>query len=923
MTTYFNFYGVAMRTSGAASHWLYASSGSPTVNGLAGNNLLGDGGVAGAVLVGGTGDNTYNISATGPNGGSSTVIKQAATGINTVQTWANFTLPANIQVATVYNTRTLTANGQGDLLFAANAGGTIVSGAGADVIVGAASGGDTFVFGANSGHDVVYSFIGTGSTHDTVSLKGYNFSTFSQVQSALVQQGANVLLTLDANDAILFANTTVSNFAAGDFLLSAASSSSAAIAAPPSPPPPTLATVVVAPPPPPPAATVVLAPPPPPPPAPSHYSNFYGVAMKTSAAATHWLDATAAGQTLVGLAGANQLSDESRPGAVLIGGSGDNTYSIGATSPIPDESGTVIQQPASGTNTVNAWANYALPANIEVATAYGAHTVVANSQGDLLFAGNANASLVAGSGDDVLVGNSAGADKFVFNPNTGHDAVYTFMASGPAHDVVQLNGYGFTSFAQVQAAMTQQGADVLLTLDANDAVLFRNTTVAAFNAGDFLLSLNQSKLAALAPSFDDEFNSLSLYNAATKTGVWKTSYWFNASNLISDRTLPANGEKEVYVDPSFAGSGGAALGLNPFQINNGVVSIVAQPTPVADLSALGGYKYASGLLTTEKSFSQQYGYFEVKAELPSGKGMWPAFWLLPSDCSVPGEIDVFEQVGGNTLYQTVHSGVAGVTQLSNYIPNLTSGYHTFGLLWTAESITWYVDGTATFTTPTPSDLNKPMYMLLNLAVGGSWPGDPSASTQFPADFNIDYVHAYTLQQMNSMGSGAPVQAFTGTGVNDTFLVDNSADTVIEPVNTGTNTVQAAVSYVLPANVQNLTMIGTDGLSGTGNGLNNVITANSGDDVLNGLGGANTLVGGSGHDTFVFNTLANKGTDTVQNLTRLDTVDMSAYYAAGHQAVVSNSGSDSLLTFDTGEVIRLVGVSSAHVSIDTHGILHMI
>jgi Ca2+-binding RTX toxin-like protein len=209
---------------------------------------------------------------------------------------------------------------------------------------------------------------------------------------------------------------------------------------------------------------------------------------------------------------------------------------------------------------------------------------------------------------------------------------------------------------------------------------------------------------------------------------------------------------------------------------------------------------------------------------------------------------------------------------------------------------------------------------LNFGIGSEFPGNPNSSTQFPANFNIDYVHAYTIQQMNSIGAGAPVQTFTGTGANDTFLVDNSADTVIEPVNTGTNTVQAAVNYVLPANVQNLTMVGTGGLTGTGNSLNNVITANNGADILNGMGGSNTLVGGAGHDTFVFNTLNNVGTDIVQNFTKLDTIDMSAFYSAGDHPVLSNSGANLLITFATGEVIQVNGVSTSQVTISTAGLL---
>jgi beta-glucanase (GH16 family) len=909
MSNYYNYFGTLMKTSGTPTTWLKATAANQTLTGGAGNDSLSDGEQAGITLVGGSGDNIYTIGMTGTSGRSATFIQQAASGINTINAYASYALPTNIEVGIVYGAgHSLAANGQGDLLIAANAGATLISGGGSDVLVGYSGGGDTLRFIKSTGYDAVYNFIGTGSTHDTVDLSAYSFTSFAQVQAALAQQGANVVLTLDANDAILFENTTLSAFAAADFVLSAASSSppSTSTPAPPAPPPP-----------PAPPAGAASSPN-------SPYNNFYGASMKQSGASAHWFSATAAGQTLTGAAGNNQMSDGNHAAVTMVGGSGDNIYSLGVTSTIPDESSAVIKQAATGTNTVDTYANYALPANIEVAQVYGHHSVIANSQGDLLFAENSWANLVAGTGNDVLVGDNAGIDRFVFNANTGHDAVYNFIGSGSTHDWIELDGYGFTSFSQVQAAMTQQGSDVLLKLDANDAVLFKNTTVSAFNADDFLLDLNETKLGTLTPAFDDEFNSLSLYNPTTGTGVWKTNFAFGSQGTSTSRTLPATGELELYVDPSYAGSGASALGINPFSVSNGILSITANPTPAADLAALGNYKYTSGLITTQKSFNQEYGYFEIKAQLPSGKGMWPAFWLLPTSGATPAEIDIFEQTGSNSVYQTAHSSVAAANQeMSSFIPNLTSGYHTFGLLWTAESITWYIDGAATFSEATPSDLNQPMYMLANLAVGGNWVGSPTSSSEFPASLKIDYVHAYTLQQMNGIGDGAPVQTFTGTGVNDTFLVDNSADKVVEPVNTGNNTVQAAVNYTLPANVQNLTMVGTDNLVGTGNSLNNVITANSGNDTLNGLGGANTLIGGSGHDTFVFNTLSNVATEVVKTLTTLDTIDMSAFYSAGHEAAVSTSGFNTLLTFNTGEVIELVGVSAARISINAQGLLHMI
>src|SRR6185295_13314623 len=104
--------------------------------------------------------------------------------------------------------------------------------------------------------------------------------------------------------------------------------------------------------------------------------------------------------------------------------------------------------------------------------------------------------------------------------------VYNFHTGSTDSDVARLTGYGFTSFADVTAAMTQTGADVTLKLSANDLILFKNTTIAAFTAGNFELAIDPSKLKM---TFDEEFDSLSLQNKSSGSGgLWATSYAWNA-----------------------------------------------------------------------------------------------------------------------------------------------------------------------------------------------------------------------------------------------------------------------------------------------------------------------------------------------------------------------------------------------------------
>jgi beta-glucanase (GH16 family) len=226
---------------------------------------------------------------------------------------------------------------------------------------------------------------------------------------------------------------------------------------------------------------------------------------------------------------------------------------------------------------------------------------------------------------------------------------------------------------------------------------------------------------------------------------WRTRYGDDTYRGLDGRNLQNNGELEMYVDSHLADAKGP-LGLNPFRIDRaGHLEILAWPTPAALLPRLQNHPYVSGVITTQPSFWQTYGYFEMRAKIPSGKGLWPAFWLLPHDQSWPPEIDVFESVGdGSHIYCTVHSTVApGAGPEARVAPN---SFHTYAVSWDAKQVIWFVDGKRIGATPTPGDLHKPMYMIANLAVGGDWPGAPDASTKFPATMTIAYMRAYRFAQ---------------------------------------------------------------------------------------------------------------------------------------------------------------------------------
>jgi len=174
----------------------------------------------------------------------------------------------------------------------------------------------------------------------------------------------------------------------------------------------------------------------------------------------------------------------------------------------------------------------------------------------------------------------------------------------------------------------------------------------------------------------------------------------------------------------------------------------------------GGREYTSGRVDTRFKFSFTYGEVEWRAKLPKGKGIWPALWLLRTECPAatpcgaglwPPEIDVMEARGDitNKITHAIHFGVYPNNNHDTkevFGPDYTAGFHTYKVLWDPNQIIFYVDGQETYRT---TDKNKiptqPLYLIMNTAVGGWYPGNPDASTHLPTEFAIDYVTVHRWQ----------------------------------------------------------------------------------------------------------------------------------------------------------------------------------
>lgn len=234
--------------------------------------------------------------------------------------------------------------------------------------------------------------------------------------------------------------------------------------------------------------------------------------------------------------------------------------------------------------------------------------------------------------------------------------------------------------------------------------------------------------------FEDEFD-----HGVLEPGSWTTCYWWGVDGC----KIGTNGELEWY-QPDNVGVG------------DGVLRLTARREAVVTSDG-EQLDYTSGMVTTGRDTSDQdepprfaftYGRVEIRAQLPAGQGLWPAFWLLPLDHESRPEIDVMEVLGHDTSTLRVHYHyiVDGDKEsVGERVPaaDLSVGWHTYSVDWSPERIVWYLDGVAKWWVDDPGVIsNEPMYVILNLAVGGDYPGAPDATTPFPSSYLIDYVRIW-------------------------------------------------------------------------------------------------------------------------------------------------------------------------------------
>ena len=223
-------------------------------------------------------------------------------------------------------------------------------------------------------------------------------------------------------------------------------------------------------------------------------------------------------------------------------------------------------------------------------------------------------------------------------------------------------------------------------------------------------------------------------------GAPKTALW--SYNLGTGSNGWGNNELQYYTDAS-----------QNIKVEGGMLKITAIK------ESYMGSGYTSARILTKGKFEQKYGRIEARIKMPWGKGLWPAFWMLGANSDTViwpqcGEIDIMEYLGSKptSMFGTVHGpGYSGGNAISkNYTlinDRFDNDFHVFGIEWGENYINYYVDDKL-YNQITPKDVpgewvfNQPFYIILNMAVGGNFPGSPNAETVFPQTMTIDYVRVY-------------------------------------------------------------------------------------------------------------------------------------------------------------------------------------
>jgi beta-glucanase (GH16 family) len=228
---------------------------------------------------------------------------------------------------------------------------------------------------------------------------------------------------------------------------------------------------------------------------------------------------------------------------------------------------------------------------------------------------------------------------------------------------------------------------------------------------------------------NEGFNGTSL-----NSNNWSPCYEWSANGCTNE----GNHELEWYVP-------------DQVRVADGVLSLEAKPRTITGVDNRQ-FDYVSGMISglspDRTLFSFKYGYVESRVQIPKGQGLWPALWMLPASRASLPEVDIFETVGEAPDVAALHThwlehGKNVGRGIKWHGPDFSAGWHTFGLEWKPDSLTWYVDGVARLHVTDMKQIpHEQMYLIANLAVGGTFTKPPNQSTPFPSALKVDYIKVW-------------------------------------------------------------------------------------------------------------------------------------------------------------------------------------
>ncbi|GLP96463.1 family 16 glycosylhydrolase [Paraferrimonas sedimenticola] len=388
---------------------------------------------------------------------------------------------------------------------------------------------------------------------------------------------------------------------------------------------------------------------------------------------------------------------------------------------------------------------------------------------------------LAGCGEDIWSETPNSAPEFTSSPLTEVKAQESYSYQAVAEDVDEDD------------TLTYTGSDLpsWLNLDSSSGLL--SGTPAATDIGEYSVSLKVSD-GILS-------DSQSFTVMVTAAGEWVLAWAdeFDGTALNDTNWNIETGDGSQYGIPGWGNNELEWYQADNISVEDGHLVITARE----EMS--NGYPYTSGRMRSDGKLDITFGRIEARIKPPKGQGLWPAFWMLPTDSKYGGwasggEVDIMETVNltddDQKVYGTTHYGMAWPNNQSastEFAAPVGEDFHVYAIEWEKDQIRWYLNDThyATVTAnhwwsyfykninegyqnPDGAPFDQPFHLLLNLAVGGNWPGAPDEMTEFPAKLMVDYVRVYRCDVDPATGAGC-----ASSISNDATVYDDGAAYVTE------------------------------------------------------------------------------------------------------------------------------------------------